>query len=74
MEGHCVVPGEIVGSTLQYKSGPGTFIRGDEIRASLIGHVSLTTDDGETPMIQVLRGNQKPTIVPKQGDVVICKV
>ena len=74
MEGRCVVPGDLIGSTLQYKSGPGSFARGDQIRASLTGFVSLTSDDGEIPMIQVLRGNQKPTIVPKLGDVVVCKV
>lgn len=74
MEGFCVVPGDLIGNTSEYKSGPGSFTRGDQIRASLTGFVSLTSDDGQTPMVQVLRGNQKPTIVPKLGDVVVCKV
>jgi exosome complex RNA-binding protein Rrp4 len=74
-EPRVVTPGEIIGKTAEYQSGVGTYVRLDQIRASITGSVSSVKDEANgLPTLQVFRGDQNPTIVPKQGDVVVCKV
>jgi exosome complex RNA-binding protein Csl4 len=68
-----VVPGDILGTTLEFTSGEGTYVAHDQIRASITGLVS-TSESENGKVINVYRGDQAPTIVPKRGDVVFCKV
>jgi len=73
VEQRCVVPGEMIGSLPDFKAGSGTHVRGGEIFASITGYVHASSDVSP-PVVSVLHATHKPTVVPKQGDVVICKV
>lgn len=70
-----VVPGERLAAVIDFQAGEGTYIRGQSIHASISGFVQQIQSGGqEKSFISVVRVNQKPLIVPQQGNTVLCKV
>lgn len=71
---NCVVPGDIIGDTAQYLAGDGTFTRGNSIHAGIAGFTHITDTPQGKKVISVGRVNQKPLVVPQQGNVVLGRV
>lgn len=81
-----VVPGQVIGSSEEFESGNGTFVRGSEVLSSLAGKVSFlpaqstssegssSSSDSKKLVAQVINANAKPTIVPKEKSVVLAQV
>eukprot|EP00002_Diphylleia_rotans_P005770 TRINITY_DN1495_c0_g1_i1.p1 TRINITY_DN1495_c0_g1~~TRINITY_DN1495_c0_g1_i1.p1 ORF type:complete len:181 (-),score=38.12 TRINITY_DN1495_c0_g1_i1:27-569(-) len=65
--------GQRLGSCLEIKAGPGTFIRKDVLYAACAGIQKTTKAEGEIPTISVEQ-IQESTIVPEIGSIVIGKV
>eukprot|EP01125_Pyxidicula_operculata_P001020 TRINITY_DN108_c6_g1_i1.p1 TRINITY_DN108_c6_g1~~TRINITY_DN108_c6_g1_i1.p1 ORF type:complete len:185 (-),score=37.56 TRINITY_DN108_c6_g1_i1:97-651(-) len=68
-----VVPGDIVGTSDKYTAGEGTYIFGKNIHSSIVGYKSVKKLEN-TEVIDILRPNAKPIIVPKISDEVIALV
>eukprot|EP01126_Amoeba_proteus_P026996 TRINITY_DN2673_c0_g1_i6.p1 TRINITY_DN2673_c0_g1~~TRINITY_DN2673_c0_g1_i6.p1 ORF type:complete len:190 (-),score=33.03 TRINITY_DN2673_c0_g1_i6:69-638(-) len=76
MENQCVCPGDVIANSQQYQSGAGTYVRNNCIHSALVGFVRVvvSTEVDLKPTLEVHRANEKPSVVPFPGDVVICKV
>jgi exosome complex RNA-binding protein Csl4 len=71
-----VVPGDHLGSSATHRPGDGTFERDGQIYAAVVGNARLSVALLAANMLQinVFRVDDRPTIVPKLGDVVLGKV
>lgn len=74
-----VIPGDKIGTLSQFESGNGTYIRGDDIIASLVGSIkssdsTSTSAASSKPVLSVIAANAKPTIVPKEKSIVLAQV
>lgn len=81
-----VVPGQALGSEIDFQSGDGTFLRDGLVFSSLAGKVSFVAAQPSTseeeapsanankPFAQVINANAKPTVVPKEKSVVLAQV
>lgn len=76
VEKRVVVPGDIIGNSNEYIPGDGAFERHGTLFAALVGvrHVLPPSEEGQKPTLSVTRIDEKPTLVPKLGDVVLGKV
>ena len=66
-----VVPGDLLGPSLGYVTGVGTYKRGGSIYASTFGHVKLK---GKSINVERDGISTATRTVPKQGCVVLCRV
>ena len=78
-----VVPGDKIGSLAEFESGNGTYIRGEDIFASLVGSIksspssspeSASSAPKSKPILSVESANSKPTVVPKEKNIVLAQV
>lgn len=74
-------PGErlasVLDGTTQYRAGLGTFESGNYICSSLVGKVVEKTvqEDGDSYIVvHVVQEHPSPVLIPRVGDVVVCKV
>mmetsp|Transcript_43875 Transcript_43875/g.85826 ORF Transcript_43875/g.85826 Transcript_43875/m.85826 type:complete len:193 (+) Transcript_43875:44-622(+) len=73
-----VVPGERLCGVTEYGSGPGTYVLGDAVFASVVGLKRFTTENGdggnsEKPQVEVVH-DKPPSLVPQLGDLVTARV
>ncbi|KAL6047680.1 Exosome complex component CSL4 [Balamuthia mandrillaris] len=71
-----VTPGQVLGAVGEYKAGPGTFVKGPSIIASVVGFKRISeerTEDEELPVLLVTK-EKEPAVVPQIGSVVTAKV
>lgn len=69
-----VIPGDHLGPTSNFSSfGDGVFERGGHLFAAVVGLARVLKTDNNT-QLNVYRVDDRPTIVPKLGDVVLGKV
>jgi exosome complex component CSL4 len=70
-----VFPGQRLGRTQQYQSGPGTYIRHGIIYASLVGKKEITTsvDNEDLPILSVL-SEKESTSLPEIDSIIIGRV
>jgi exosome complex component CSL4 len=73
MEYERVIPGTYLGSTLQYRSGEGTYIKNHDIYAIVVGVRRIQEEMNEKPLIQVIQEHE-PSPVPQVGHIVIARV
>ena len=68
-DGDFVLPGDIVGQCSHYTGKQGTYSRGGNLYASLVGNVTIQSPDtlSVTPLCP-------PVVVPQKGSVVLCRV
>lgn len=59
-----VTPGQRLGFAQDYAAGPGTYVRGNLLYASVVGmkRVSKQTAEGKTPVLTVSREKQQSAI------------
>jgi len=71
-----VVPGDLVGAANEYAVGEGVYERAGRLVSTLVGVVRVVpaADGNNKATITVSRVDEKPTIVPKLGDIVLGKV
>jgi exosome complex component CSL4 len=83
--GSVVVPGDKLGLASEFESGDGTYVRGLEIFAAVVGTVksgpqasssdaSASSDSSKNVVLSVESSQSKPTIVPKEKSVVLAQV
>jgi len=71
-----VIPGERLGSTGEYSTGPGTYSRQGYIYSSLVGvkKIEKNADGGSRAKIFVQSGDEPKQFVPEKDSAVICQV
>ena len=75
------IPGDKIGSLTEFNPGPGTYIRGDSIYASLTGFIrtdkvtSNVEEEGvQLPQIHVTLNELEKECIPKSGSLVNARV
>ncbi|KAJ3339998.1 Exosome complex component CSL4 [Gonapodya sp. JEL0774] len=67
-----VIPGQSLGSTLEYTSGNGTYARDGHVYAAIIGKTKVMVKD-KRPMIEVVR-DKEATAVPEIQAIVTGRI
>ena len=84
-KGSVVVPGDKLGLSSEYEAGNGTYIRGEDILASVVGivnsgpasassYTSSASGSSKKLVLSVESSQTKPTVVPKEKSVVLCQI
>eukprot|EP00123_Amoebidium_parasiticum_P012079 comp21098_c0_seq1/m.28486 comp21098_c0_seq1/g.28486 ORF comp21098_c0_seq1/g.28486 comp21098_c0_seq1/m.28486 type:complete len:198 (-) comp21098_c0_seq1:454-1047(-) len=73
-KGEVVIPGQRLGHLEDFRSGPGTYVRGSSIHASTVGTLlRVAPTEKELPLLMVVH-DKYSGVVPEVGSVVIAKV
>jgi len=70
--GSVSTPGEVLGSATEYEPGPGTYVWRGHVRASVLGVVSVKTEAGRKPTVEVRRKTE--AAIPLPGSTVVAKI
>ena len=74
MESIHAIPGTYLGSTLEYQSGEGTYVRDGSIYASVIGISQTQMVTGGKKSVLQIPLRKKSGLVPQVGQIVIARV
>jgi len=68
------IPGDKLGNVNEYESGPGTYILGNYVYASVVGLQRISEEQKEGKPVIEIAHDKPPSLVPQLGDLVTARV